>query len=229
MQTHSKEKLMASYRKAYAAIPQESLDLDLRVTVKTMQALAEGNPIPPEQLARLWDLPLEQVHIILEQADARGQIQLDGKGNLIGGVLSLVPTRHRIVFDEIALYAWCAFDAIFAPGVIGKTAKIESKDPVTGEPIELTITRSGIGSIRPESAVVSILSGDGDLRGGPDTPRCTQQLFFASRQSAERWLGDQPGVGILGIGEAFEIAMAFQIEPAQRLGLISEEQPPTGG
>ena len=69
------ENLIEEYRQAYEAIPQEALELDLRVTITTMQALAKGHPISPAQLADIWEMPFDQVRAILEQAEKNGQVE----------------------------------------------------------------------------------------------------------------------------------------------------------
>lgn len=220
METLNKNELIKSYREAYRAIPQEALDLDLRVTFRTMQALAEGKPVSPKLLAEIWGMTHDQVEGILNRATANGQAQVDAQGFLIGGILSLVPTTHQISLDGMELYAWCAYDAIYAPGVVGKNAEIVSTDPVTGDKIRISITPSGVKNVQPESTVVSVVSAKTDLRAGPSSPRCTQQLFFGSRNTAEKWLENRAGVAILSLEEVFEIAREFQIEPARRLGLV---------
>jgi alkylmercury lyase len=216
----TKEKLIEEYRAAYAAIPQEALDLDMRVTIKTMQALARGKPVSPRQLAAIWEIPLEHVRAILKRSVARGVAQIDDQGNLVGGVLSLVKTPHRISVDGSQLFAWCAYDAIYAPGVLGKTAQIESKDPITGETIRLSITPDGVSKVYPADTVVTVVGAETDLVGGPTSPRCGQMLFFGSRESAEKWTKSRPDVSILSVEEVFEIARLFQIMPARRLGLV---------
>jgi alkylmercury lyase len=216
----TKDTLIEAYRQIYDAIPQDALEHDLRVTIKTIQALSRGNPVPPEQLAEIWEMPIEHVSSILERASVNGQAQVDAQGNLIGGVLSLVPTTNRIAFDGDELYAWCAYDAIYAPGVVGKTANIVSEDPLTREPIKVTISPSGVQNVQPAGAVVSVVNANTDFRAGPTSPRCSLQLFFSSRDSATRWLGDRTDVIILSVEEVFEIARQFQIEPARRLGLL---------
>jgi len=216
----TKDKLIDQYRAAYAAIPQEALDLDIRVTIKTMQALARGKPVSPGQLAEIWEIPLEHVRAILKQSVAKGQAQIDDQGNLVGGVLSLIPTPHRISIDGTQLYAWCAYDAIYAPGVLGKPVRIVSQDSVTGETIRLSITPAGVSKVQPEDTVVTVVSTDTDLVGGPEGPRCSQMLFFGSRESAEKWAKNRPDVSILTVEEVFEIARLFQIVPARRLGLV---------
>ncbi len=220
MEQLKKNEIIEAYREAYAAIPQDALDLDMRVTIRTLQGLAKGKPVSPDQLALIWEMPLEQVHSVLAGAVAAGQAEIDAQGHLVGGVLSLNPTVHRISVDGNQLYAWCAYDAIYAPGVVGKTARIESQDPVTGESIRMTITPEGVEDVRPEGTVVSVVGGKTDMRGGPNSPRCSQMLFFGSRESANQWLQGRSSVSILTVKEAFEIARQFQIEPARRLGLV---------
>jgi alkylmercury lyase len=220
MEQLKKDEIIEAYREAYDAIPQEAIDLDLRVTVRTMQALAKGKPVSSDQLAEIWEMPLDQVRSVLAGAVAAGRAEIDSQGNLVGGILSLIPTAHRISMDGKQLYAWCAFDAIYAPGVVGKTTQITSRDPITGDPITMTITPDGIQEVQPEGAVVSIVGGATDMRGGPESARCSQMLFFGSSDSAHKWLQDRTDVSILTVEEAFEIARQFQIEPARRLGLV---------
>lgn len=218
----NKIELIEAYREAYDAIPQEALDLDMRVTFRTMQALAKGKPVSPDQLAKIWEMPVEQVRSVLAGAVAAGHAEIDSQGDLVGGILSLIPTDHRISMDGKQLYAWCAYDAIYAPGVVGKTAHITSRDPVTGDPISMTITPAGVEDVQPEGSVVSVVGAETDMRGGPESPRCSQMLFFGSRDSAHQWLQGRADVSILTVEEVFEIARQFQIEPARRLGLIEE-------
>lgn len=220
MEQLKKDRLIEEYREVYDSIPQEALELDLRVTIKTIQALARGKPVSPNELAKIWGVPLEQVRPVLAGAVEAGRAEVDSRGDLVSGVLSLNPTAHQISMDNQHLYAWCAYDAIYTPGVVGKTARIVSQDPVTGESIRVTITPEGVEDVRPEGTVVSVVGGKTDMRGGPDSPRCSQMLFFGSRESANQWLQGRSNVSILTVEEAFEIARQFQIEPARRLGLV---------
>lgn len=220
MQNLTKEELIKEYREVYEAIPPAAFELDLRITIKTMQALAEGNPVSPAQLADLWEMPLEQVQDILERAKAGGQVEVDDNGDLVGAVLSLNPTSHQVMIDNKALYAWCAYDAIYAPQVVGKPAEIVSKDPLTGETIQIFITNAGIERVQPQSTVVSVVGAETNLLSGPDGPRCTQMLFFASRASAEKWLQNTSKISILTVAEVNELIEQFQTGPARRLGLL---------
>lgn len=220
MQLLDKTDLRESYRRAYESIPQETLELDFRLTIRTIQGLSKGQPISPDELAEMWEVPLEQVRTVLQAAAENGNAEIDSDGNLVGGILSLNPTSHSIFIGDRKLYAWCAYDAIYAPGVLAETARIESQDPVTGSPIQVVVTPQGIGEVNPKEAVVSIVQGNTDMRGGPESPRCTQMLFFESSESASQWVKDRSGVAILTVEEVFDLAREFQIEPAKRLGLV---------
>jgi hypothetical protein len=220
MQQNTLEKLIEEYQQAYDSIPQEALELDLRVTITTMQALAKGIPISPVQLSDIWEMPLDQVRAILEQAETNGQVEIDAQGNLVGAVLSLNPTNHQVLMDSKHLYAWCAYDAIYASGVVGKPVQIVSKDPVTGEMIQVSMTPTEVETVQPESAVMSIVGAGADMGAGPESSRCTQMLFFGSRESAELWSQNRVGVYILTMEEVFKVVKKFQIEPAKRLGLF---------
>lgn len=220
MQQNTLENLIEEYQQAYDAIPQEALELDLRVTITTMQALANGQPISPAQLADIWEMPLDHVQAILDQAKTNGKVEINAQGNLVGAVLSLNPTDHQVFMDNKHIYAWCAYDALYASGVVGKPAQIVSKDPVTGEMIRVSMTPIGVETVEPESAVVSVVGAGADLGTGPESARCTQMLFFGSRQSAELWRKNHVGVYILTMEEIYKVVEKIQIEPAKRLGLV---------
>jgi hypothetical protein len=92
MQNNTLEKVIKKYREAYDAIPQEALELDLRVTFKTIQVLAKGNPVSPTELADIWGMPLDQMQVILKQAEQNERVEINDQGDLVGAVLSLNPT-----------------------------------------------------------------------------------------------------------------------------------------
>jgi alkylmercury lyase len=109
---------------------------------------------------------------------------------------------------------------MYTPGVVGKPAQIVSEDPVTGETIRISINPDKVEAVQPGSAVVSVIDPGGDMRPGPESTRCTHMLFFESRESAEQWKQNRRGISILTVGEVFELAKEFQINPARQLGLV---------
>jgi Alkylmercury lyase len=95
------------------------------------------------------------------------------------------PTGHEVD-------AMCALDALGMAPMFGEPVEIGSRDPVTDEQIEVRLAPGGGGSWEPESAVVVA----GSVEGAEDgcTGCCQVLNFFASTESAERWLTDHPGV-----------------------------------
>lgn len=61
------------------------------------------------------------------------------------------------------------------------------------------------------------------MRGGSESPRLTQMLFFGSSESANQWVKDRSEVAILMVEEVFDLAHEFQIEPNKRLGLVQSK------
>lgn len=190
-------------------VPLDALDFEVRLSALTVRLLAKGRPVSAEQLAESWNLPLDQVHAILDQA--RGsKIEVDENGDLIGaGGLSLSPTSHRLILNDKTLYAWCAFDAMFLPGFLGQRLEIESIDPINGDPIYLTITPDGPESYSPDSTMLSIAIPGVSCsieQQGPGSEVCGQMHFFSSPDSAQIWLNRHPGSVMLTVGQAYQAA-----------------------
>jgi hypothetical protein len=78
MQPYTKNELIEQYREASDVTPQPAQELDLSITVKTKQALTKGQPVPPSQLADLWEMPIDRLRAILEQVWALPKINRTG-------------------------------------------------------------------------------------------------------------------------------------------------------
>lgn len=195
----------------YEKHPPEVVRNSMQMTDSMLRLLAEGQPISARQLADKLTVPLETIESAFEQV-RKGGYEFDDQGNLVGAALTLNPTRHQVKFDGKTLYAWCALDTLFIPGLLGVTAEVTSTCPQTGEAISLTITPTGIPSFNPAETVLSIaVPGVSCARGdrrltGPDSESCTQMQFFASRKAAEIWSQNYPGVAILTVAEAWRLA-----------------------
>ena len=109
----------------------------------------------------------------------------------MGFGLTLVPTPHAYEANGRKLYAWCAVDALLFPVMLGHTAQIESRDPVTGEKIQVTVSPDGVQNVEPESAVVSWVNAIdlSNIRGNV----CHYVHFFGSSESASKWIARHPG------------------------------------
>ncbi len=192
----------------------EAINEGFKLSLELLRLLAEGRPVSSRRAATQVGLPLEAVEAAFEKFEKEGG-EFDKDGNLIGAALTLHPTPHRFRLNGNDLYTWCSLDAIFLPGLLGKTAEVESICPVTGRTVRLTITPDGITDLSPEGAVLSIAvpgvscdTGDScsPKKTGPQSDACSQMHFFSSREAAEIWLVDHPGVVVFSPGEAFLLA-----------------------
>ncbi len=80
---------------------------------------------------------------------------------------------------------------------------------------------AGVTALDPETAVVSIVTPD-----APTSIRaafCNHVHFFATREAAEPWLGDNPAATVVPVAEAYALGRPL----AQSL-LGSDTTPPRG-
>lgn len=193
----------------FDGIPTEQLFAQLRLQLASIRVLGSGRPVAAADLAASTGLAVEAVSGVFEQMGRMGA-ELDEDGNLVGNVLTLVPTPLRFRVGDRALYAWCALDTLFLPAYLGQTAVVESDCPVSGESIRLTVRPDGVESYDPAGTVVSIIdpAKTSCATVGPESEMCSQMRFFARREAAETWLEDHPGVVILEVAEAYRVARA---------------------
>jgi alkylmercury lyase len=141
---------------------------------------------------------------------------------LVGNALSLTPSPYHLQVNGQTLFAWCALDTLFLPACIGQAAQVTSTCHIAGTPITLLVTPEGVKHIDPAITVLSIAvpgvtpSCDLKAKTGPQGPVCPTMHFFSSKIVAIPWLEDHPGMAILSIEEAWQLAYRVWIEPSQR-------------
>jgi alkylmercury lyase len=171
------------------------------IIAKTLQLLANGCPVPPEEIAiRLQETPYTVIFTL------RGfGAEFDKDGKIVGVGLTLVPTPHVYEVNGSKLYTWCALDALIFPVMLNHTAHIESLDPISGEKIQVTVTPDGVEKVKPESAVVSWVKSSVDssnIRGSI----CHYVYFFSSPETASKWIAEHPGKTFYPVIDAFKAA-----------------------
>ncbi len=85
--------------------------------------LMVGEPLRRELLATELNLPTREVVALLDRWP-RHVAYDDGKRIVGWGGLSVEPTRHRFAANGRQLYAWCAFDTLFLPGLLECRAEV---------------------------------------------------------------------------------------------------------
>ena len=137
-------------------------------------------------------------------------LRYDSDGRVIGSWgLDLFPTRHRLRVTQRDLFAWCAWDALFLPGLIGEEAEVTSLCPATGDDIRLRVAPAGILDAEPEDARLALgIPAPG--AAGADARRafCRDGRFLADAQAAAEWRRGHPRVTIVSLDEGHRLGRA---------------------
>jgi alkylmercury lyase len=168
--------------------------------------LAGGEPVGASHLAQALGTSAGAAKSLLRESRLGPFVHADEAGDALGFLgLSTVRTHHRFALDGPPLWTWCALDSLFLPELLGETARVESRDPASGEPVRLTVSPAGIESVEPTSVVLSMRSPEAweiSSAARVMATACHFIFFFASRTSGERWAAKHPQTGVLSLEEA---------------------------
>lgn len=176
---------------------------DQRIAVGLYRLLAEGEPVSPDLLAQHLDLSKSLVRKALNSWPA---VYFNDEKSVVGfWGLALQAMPHRFKVNGRQLYTWCAWDSLFIPELLGKTAEVESTCPTSGEIISLTVSPTRVENFSPEGAVVSFLSPTTSFDMNIIASFCHYVLFFSSEASGKQWIADHEGTFLLTLEQAYEI------------------------
>jgi len=175
------------------------------IAIALYRLLALGKPVTHLHLAQVSSIPAAEVGHLLEKWLG---VYHDDVGNVIGfWGLSVGEMPHKLLINGHELYAWCAWDTLFLPALLGNVIQITSHCAQSGKEIRLTIEPARITSVDPESTVLSFVTPDENgIREDVINSFCHSVLFFASPELGEQWVADHPGTFLLSVDNAFELA-----------------------
>lgn len=105
--------------------------------------------------------------------------------------LQVAPTTHRIRFPRGVGGTWSAWDALFLPGLLGVPAMVESRCPVTDEPVTVEIDpAAGVVAVSPGSVRLSFLARPAPYAGDIVASFCRWVHFLAGPEAAAAWVAD---------------------------------------
>lgn len=168
-----------------------------------MRLLAQGDPVDIGDLAATTGRPVDEIRSALA---AMADTEYDGSGRIIGQGLTQRATQHRFEIDGEQLYTWCALDTLIFPTILGTSAVIESRYR-TGTPVRVTVDSSGVHSVEPPTAVVSLVAPD-DM-SSVRSSFCNQVHFFATPEEAEPWLKNHEGGSVISVADAFALGASM--------------------
>lgn len=185
-----------------AALP--ALDAGTRSTALALyRLLSHAEPVAVERLAERVDRPRADVERLLETWPG---VYRDHRGRVIGfWGLALGGTPHRLSVDGRELAAWCAWDTLFIPGILGRPARVESTCPATGETIRLRVEDSGPVDVSPAGAILSFVRREEPFDADTITSFCHFVHFFASEDAADAWTAEHPGTFAMSIEDGYEV------------------------
>ncbi|MGH2742137.1 MAG: organomercurial lyase [Thermoleophilaceae bacterium] len=174
-----------------------------RVAIALYRLLAEGRPVAPERLAERTGIHDQEVRRLLEGWPG---VYLDQAGVVGFWGLALDQMPHRLHLDGRELRAWCAWDTLFLPELIGRPATAESTCPTTGETVSLEVVPgSGVHDVSPAGAVLSFLRREQPFDADTIISFCHLVHFFASEEASADWTAKHPGTFLLSVRDGFEI------------------------
>ena len=149
---------------------EEEKDRFALATAVIVRGIAEHGAVSPESLGAQLRLEPARIREVLAGLATMG-MEIDAEGNVVGAALTSTPTQHAVRLGGRALFAWCALDTLFIPGLAGEKADIESTCPVSGDAIRLRVSPDGACEYTPSGAVLSVLlPGASALQVGPASP-----------------------------------------------------------
>jgi alkylmercury lyase len=182
-----------------------------RTAVALYRELAKGEAVDEVRLARALDITIAEARALLQRPSIKCMTYADNQGRILGfGGLATAPMHHRIEVDGRSLSTWCAWDSLFIPEILGRSAHIASPDPWNGEMVRLVVTPERIEWVEPRETVISFVRRDADTFGTSAAnvmaKFCHFIFFFTSRPSGELWTEKNPGTFFYSLDEAFVLA-----------------------
>ncbi len=140
----------------YAGLGDAEVDQRVSGLVALVRGIAEHGAVSPESFAAELGIESSRATGLFSDLVAAG-FQVDARGHVVGAALTTRQSPHQIRLGGQKLYAWCALDALFIPGLLDQVGEVESSCPVSGETVRLTVTPEGVQRVDPPHAVLSIV------------------------------------------------------------------------
>ena len=182
--------------------------IEQHLSLELYRLLARGQPVSRALLAQRVRIPVETVDRILDGwpgVFSNAQRQVVGYWGL--AIPAAYASPHRFKIAGRTLSAWCAWDTLFLPQLLGQTAEIDSTGPNASDRVRLTVTPDRVERVEPADAQMSFLLPDAaEVQKDVLTTFCHFVHFFPSHQSAESWTARHPETFTLSIDDAHTLA-----------------------
>jgi alkylmercury lyase len=200
MHTSDRARLIATVLDSFPKLNER----EQKISLGLYRALAEGRPVSHRQLATSLNLKVGPIDDALSQW---WDVLYDDDKRITGyGGLTLARTTHRFTISEKALHAWCAWDTLFIPELLGQTVRVESSCPNTKRRIRLTVTPQGVIDLDPPGVVMSWLTPETvKVRENVVANFCQYVHFFRSADAGADWVSERRGTFVVTVEEAYAL------------------------
>ena len=174
------------------------------VGLALLRTLATGEPVSEQALAGASGTPEPTIRDALESWPG---VFRDEDERVVGfmGLSVAEFGEHRIEVGGRTLTAWCAWDTLFLPELLGAAARVRSRCPGTAERISLTVGPDGPSDVHPAGTVLSFLAPERRFDADVVRSFCHFVNFFASEQAAGEWSERHPGTFTLSLEQGFAL------------------------
>lgn len=179
-------------------------ELGRRLSLAIHRALALGAPVRLSALSRQLGIEPEEA---ARRVHAWPGVYWDAERRIIGyWGLTLARTRHALRIDGRSLFAWCAWDTLFLPELLGARAEVSSACRATDIAVRLTVGGGAVEAADPPGLWVSFLVPKEEaVRADVVTAFCHYVHFFSSERTAAPWLEQHPDAFLVPLSAAFEV------------------------
>ena len=186
-----------------AAMPRLSAT-EQRIALTLIRQLALGAPVGVSRLASAAEVSEARITDTLDHLPG---VFRDEEQRVVGfmGLTVVEMGHHRIHVDGRPLSAWCAWDTLFLPELLGETAYVTSRSPTSGAEISMTVTPTGPADLTPSDTLVSFLLPRTEFDADIIQRFCHFVHFFASREDGARWTAEHPGTFLLTVEDAYRL------------------------
>ena len=186
-----------------AAMPRLA-DSEQRIALTLIRQLALGVPVGVSRLASAAEVSEAQITDTLDHLPG---VFRDEEQRVVGfmGLTVVEMGHHRIHLEGRPLSAWCAWDTLFLPELLGETAYVTSRSPTSGAEISMTVTPTGPADLTPSDTLVSFLLPRTEFDADIIQRFCHFVHFFASPADSAQWTAEHPGTFLLTVEDAYRL------------------------
>ncbi|MBI3648635.1 MAG: alkylmercury lyase [Actinobacteria bacterium] len=145
--------------------------------------LRRGEVASSAAIAKGTGFSVGEVDDALRSLASGGQVELDTDGRVVGSAgLTLLPTSHRLTLGGVALYTWCAIDAIGIPAALDQDALATTSCPQCGRELWIEFERG-----RPASEPGFVAWLPTDPCSNVREELCPQANLFCDEEHLRSW------------------------------------------